>query len=48
MSLTVKQVATLTEPGRCGDGRSLYPQATKEGVRSWIFRYDRADLRPGR
>ena len=41
MTLTVKQVAKLTEPGRYGDGKGLYLQVTPAGVRSWLLRYER-------
>jgi integrase len=41
MALTAKQVATLAEPGRYGDGRGLYLQVTSAGVRSWLLRYER-------
>ncbi|MDR3408984.1 MAG: integrase arm-type DNA-binding domain-containing protein [Methylovirgula sp.] len=39
--LTAKRIATLTKPGRYGDGHGLYLQITKAGVRSWLFRYRR-------
>ena len=48
MALTVKQLAKLTEPGRYGDGRGLYLQVTRAGVRSWLLRYERDDPRAGR
>src|SRR5450631_3811327 len=48
MALTAKQVATIKEPGRYGDGKGLYLQVTPAGVRSWILRYERDDTRPGR
>ena len=48
MTLTVKAVARLKEPGRFADGRGLYLQITPAGNRSWLLRYERDDLRPGR
>jgi integrase len=41
MPLTAKQVTSLTEPGRYGDGGGLYLQVTSTGVRSWLLRYER-------
>jgi integrase len=41
MTLTTKRVRELTEPGRYGDGRGLYLQVTRAGVRSWLLRYER-------
>jgi integrase len=41
MALTTKRVRELTEPGRYGDGRGLYLQVTRAGVRSWLLRYER-------
>jgi integrase len=41
MALTAKQVATIKEPGRYGDGKGLYLQVTPAGVRSWVLRYER-------
>jgi hypothetical protein len=42
MALTTKRVRELTEPGRYGDGRGLYLQVTRDGVRSWLLRYERS------
>ena len=44
MTLTVKQVAKLTTPGRYGDDRGLYLQVTPAGVRSWLLRYERGGV----
>jgi integrase len=41
MGLTVKRVERVREPGRYGDGNGLYLQVTKNGVRSWLLRYER-------
>jgi integrase len=48
MALTVKQIASLSDPGRYGDGKGLYLQITPAGVRSWLLRYERDDCRPNR
>lgn len=42
MKLNSKTVATLRAPGRYADGAGLYLQVTETGVKSWIFRYERA------
>src|SRR5215211_1015523 len=42
MGLTVKGVATLTAPGRHGDGHGLYLQVLSPTNRSWLFRYQRS------
>lgn len=39
--LTALKVARLSKPGRYGDGKGLYLQITKPGVKSWIFRFER-------
>lgn len=39
MTLTIRDVARRTEPGRYGDGRGLYLQITRAGVKSWLLRY---------
>ena len=44
MMLNMKRVKTILRegaPGRYRDGRGLYLQITKEGYRSWVFRYSR-------
>ena len=41
MTLTIRDVARLTERGRHGDGRGLYLQITRAGVKSWLLRYQR-------
>jgi integrase len=41
MALNAREVATLKEPGRYGDGQGLYLQITKGGVQSWLLRYER-------
>src|SRR4051812_1819216 len=40
MSLAVKKVERLKKPGRYGDGKGLYLQITREGGRSWLFRFE--------
>jgi integrase len=42
MALNGRQVATLTKPGRYGDGQGLYLQITQGGVKSWLLRYERS------
>lgn len=42
MPLTVKQVKREKRRGRYFDGKGLYLQITKKGVKSWLFRYERA------
>ena len=42
--LTLRQIAKLTRPGRYSDGRGLYLQVTRQGAKSWIFRYERAGV----
>jgi integrase len=37
--LTARKVASLTKPGRYGDGGGLWLQISKWGTKSWIFRY---------
>src|SRR5262249_27022747 len=47
MSLTVKRVARLREPGRYGDGprpRGLYLQVSASGAKFWVFRYERGGV----
>jgi integrase len=39
MTLNVKKVNKLSQPGRYGDGGGLYAQVTTTG-RSWVFRYE--------
>ena len=41
MSLTVKRIARLAEPGRYGDGHGLYLQVKSATNRSWLLRYER-------
>jgi integrase len=41
MTLTVKKVDQLREPGRYGDGYGLYLQVLGPTNRSWLFRYER-------
>lgn len=41
MALTVKRVERAKDPGRYGDGKGLYLQITKDGVKSWLLRYER-------
>ncbi|WP_316937019.1 Arm DNA-binding domain-containing protein [Pseudomonas sp. EZ-C24] len=41
-SLTIKGIAWIIkkgQPGKTGDGDGLYPQISKAGVPSWIYRY---------
>jgi integrase len=37
--LTDKKVASITKPGRYGDGRGLYLQVSQFGTKAWIYRY---------
>ena len=37
--LTARQVATLKEPGKHGDGRGLWLRVRPDGRRGWVFRY---------
>lgn len=37
--LTVKAVEKQTKPGLYGDGAGLYLQITKQGVKSWLYRF---------
>jgi integrase len=37
--LTVKAVEKQTKPGLYGDGGGLYLQITKQGVKSWLYRF---------
>lgn len=39
--LSALKVARLSKPGRYGDGKGLYLQISKPGVKSWIFRFER-------
>jgi integrase len=39
MKLTVKQIASITKPGRHSDGRNLYLNVTATGAKSWLFMY---------
>jgi integrase len=39
--LTARTVATLTKPGRCGDGGNLYLDISKTGAKSWTFMFER-------
>src|SRR5512139_1766711 len=41
MGLRVKFVERHKKPGRYGDGNGLYLQITKQGVKSWLLRYER-------
>jgi integrase len=41
MKLTAIKVKNAKAPGRYGDGAGLYLQVTKDGVASWVFRYER-------
>ena len=41
MRLTVKGIEKLKRPGRHPDGHGLYLKVNPNGVRSWIFRYER-------
>ncbi len=43
--LSAMKVANLSTPGKYSDGRGLYLQITKQGVKSWIFRYERNGVR---
>ena len=36
-----KRVERVRQPGRYGDGKGLYLQVSKAGVRSWVLRYER-------
>src|SRR5437899_1502632 len=40
MTLTVKEVQRLTEPGRYGDGHGLYLVVVSPSNRSWQLRYE--------
>jgi hypothetical protein len=48
MTITGKQLAQLSKPGRYRDERGLYVQISDTGARHWVLRYERADHRPGR
>lgn len=37
MKLNVKQIASITKPGRHSDGRNLYLNVTATGAKSWLF-----------
>jgi integrase len=39
MSLTARQVGTLKEPGRYGDGDGLWLQVSKSGSKAWLYRF---------
>lgn len=39
--LTAIGVRALKKPGRYPDGRNLYLQITRDGVKSWVLRYER-------
>ncbi|MCK1586898.1 site-specific integrase [Bradyrhizobium sp. 169] len=41
MALNARQVVTLKEPGRYGDGHGLCLQITPRGAKSWLLRYER-------
>jgi integrase len=41
MKLSQTRANKITKPGRYGDGHGLYLQVTKEGNRSWVFRFER-------
>jgi hypothetical protein len=40
MTLTVKKIARLHDPGRYGDGRGLYLQVNAGGSRAWVLRFE--------
>jgi integrase len=42
MKLSQTRADKLSKPGRYHDGFGLYLQVTKQGSRSWVFRYERA------
>ena len=39
MSLTVKRIARLKEPGRYADEKNLFVQVSPSGTKSWLMRY---------
>ena len=39
--LTVKRIARLTSKGRYSDGHGLYLQINENGIKSWLFRFER-------
>ena len=41
MGLTVKRIKRINKPGRHLDGNGLCLQVTKDGVKSWLLRYER-------
>jgi len=43
--LSARKVETIREPGLHGDGGGLYLQVTKNGAKSWIFRFKLGDKR---
>jgi integrase len=44
MKLSQTRADKLSKPGRYHDGFGLYFQVTKQGSRSWVFRYERAGV----
>ncbi|HEX6957287.1 MAG TPA: Arm DNA-binding domain-containing protein, partial [Ferrovibrio sp.] len=40
---TARELMSITEPGHYHDGGGLYVHVTKNGGRSWIFRYSVVD-----
>ena len=41
MGLTVKGIESLKRTGRHPDGHGLYLKINANGIKSWIFRYER-------
>lgn len=41
MGLTVKRIKRISKPGRHLDANGLCLQVTKDGVKSWVLRYER-------
>jgi integrase len=44
MALTKKKVERGLAPGRYGDGQGLWLQVSPSGVKSWLYRYERAGV----